>query len=68
VRLRATQLGYLSAAAIAAGEGGLGVILAPYLAELGFPVALISGFVVFYAIAGLVSRVLGSRFYRARWI
>jgi len=68
VRLRATHLGYLAAGAIAAGEGGLGVVLTPYLTMLGFPVAAIGLFVAFYAVAGLISRIPGGRFYRPGWI
>jgi len=68
VRLSAVQLGYLAAGAIAAGEGGLGVILTPYLTMLGFPVAVIGVFVAFYAVAGLLSRIPGGRFYRPGWI
>jgi MFS family permease len=68
VRLRATTLGYLAAGAIAAGEGGLGVMLPPYLTVLGFPVPAIGAFVAFYAVAGLLSRLPGGRFYRQGWI
>ena len=68
MRLRATHLGYLAAGAIAAGEGGLGVVLTPYLTMLGFPVAAIGLFVAFYAVAGLISRIPGGRFYRPGWI
>jgi MFS family permease len=68
VRISPTVLGYLAAGAIAAGEGGLGVMLPPYLTVLGFPVPVIGAFVAFYAAAGLLSRLPGGRFYRQGWI
>jgi MFS family permease len=64
VRLQGTTLGYVAAAAIATGEGGLGVVLTPYLNENGLSVAAIGAFVALYALSGLASRVPGGRWYR----
>jgi MFS family permease len=68
VRLQGTTLGYVTAAAVATGEGGLGVILTPYLRENGLSVAAIGAFVALYALAGLVSRIPGGRWYRPGWV
>jgi MFS family permease len=68
VRLQGTTLGYVIAAAIATGEGGLGVVLTPYLKDNGLSVPAIGAFVALYALAGLASRVPGGRWYRAGWV
>src|SRR5947199_9001417 len=64
MRLQGTTLGYLTAAAIATGEGGLGVVLTPYLKDNGLSVPAIGAFVALYALAGLASRLPGGRWYR----
>src|SRR5437868_5191841 len=61
LRLQGTTLGYVIAAAIATGEGGLGVVLTPYLRDNGLSVPAIGAFVALYALAGLASRVPGGR-------
>jgi MFS family permease len=68
VRLQGTTLGYVIAAAIATGEGGLGVVLTPYLKDNGLSVPAIGAFVALYALAGLASRVPGGRWYRPGWV
>jgi MFS family permease len=64
VRLRGPRYGYLVAVAIAAGEGGVGVLMAPYLAALGHGAPVVGLFVALYAVAGLLSRWPGGRWYR----
>jgi MFS transporter, DHA1 family, multidrug resistance protein len=68
VRLRGTALGYLIIGAISTVEGGLGVLLTPYLHVNGFPVTAIGGFIALYAVATLLSRLPGGRWYRPGWI
>jgi len=68
VRLQGTTLGYVIAAAIATGEGGLGVVLTPYLKDNGLSVPAIGAFVALYALAGLASRLPGGRWYRPGWV
>lgn len=68
MRLQGTTLGYVIAAAIATGEGGLGVVLTPYLRDNGLSVPAIGAFVALYALAGLASRVPGGRWYRPGWV
>ena len=68
MRFRATTFGYLVAGTLAAVEGSLGVLLTPYLQDNGFSLAVIGGFVSIYAVAGLLSRVPGGRWYRPGWI
>ncbi|HLI27782.1 MAG TPA: MFS transporter [Chloroflexota bacterium] len=64
MRLSGTHYGYLVAAAIASGEGGVGVLMAPYLTALGYGAPLVGLFVALYAIAGLLSRWPGGHWYR----
>ncbi len=68
MRLQGTTLGYVIAAAIATGEGGLGVVLTPYLKDNGLSVPAIGAFVALYALAGLASRLPGGRWYRPGWV
>lgn len=64
MRLRGPRYGYLVAVAIAAGEGGVGVLMAPYLTALGHGAPVVGLFVALYAVAGLLSRWPGGRWYR----
>lgn len=64
MRISGTSYGYLVAVAIAAGEGGVGVLLPPYLTSLGFGAPVVGLFVAIYAIACLLSRGPGGRWYR----
>jgi predicted MFS family arabinose efflux permease len=68
VRLSPTAFAYLVAGTLAIVEGSLGVLLAPYLQANGFSLAAIGGFVALYALAGLLSRLPGGRWYRPGWI
>ncbi|MBX5492180.1 MAG: MFS transporter [Chloroflexi bacterium] len=64
MRLSGSHYGFLVAAAIAGGEGGVGVLLAPYLTALGYGAPVVGLFVALYAVAGLLSRWPGGRWYR----
>ncbi len=68
MRLHSTGLACLVGWALASVEGGMGVLLAPYLQLHGYPAATIGLFVSLYAVAAIVSRLPAGRWYRAGWV
>jgi predicted MFS family arabinose efflux permease len=68
VRLPPVALAYVVGGALSTVEGGMGVLLPPYLQANGYPAAIIGVFVSLYAVSAIASRLPAGRWYRPGWV